>query len=256
LGTEEVIELGQHSLFGQNGVHLGLEPRSQRHQLGPVAHELPQLPQLWWGDPRLGQVVTAEAMGDLGGVPLVVLHPPSGPVQTRRVHQVHRGATGLEEVHRPVPAVGCLQGHLRVGARFRQGHPQCHRIVVHPHGGQLLAVFVHAHDHRPPPVQVDAHVLSFHDRSSLSRGAIGLATPSGSPLGGARDGEDLLACLRTGAGHGAPPMRSPLPREGAAAAPSHRITSARLVQERFNGAFPAWSSGGVASIRWCKSRRA
>jgi hypothetical protein len=69
LGTEEVIELGQHSLFGQHGVHLGLEPRSQRHQLGPVAHELPRLPQLRWGDPRLGQVVAAEAMGDLGASP-------------------------------------------------------------------------------------------------------------------------------------------------------------------------------------------
>jgi hypothetical protein len=42
----------QHTLFGHHRVHLGLEPRAQDDELGPIADQLPQLPGRRRGDPR------------------------------------------------------------------------------------------------------------------------------------------------------------------------------------------------------------
>ncbi|HLN05207.1 MAG TPA: hypothetical protein VK217_02930 [Acidimicrobiales bacterium] len=42
----------------------------------PVPHELSELADLGWGDPAFRQVVPAQAIGELGGVALVVFYPP------------------------------------------------------------------------------------------------------------------------------------------------------------------------------------
>jgi len=87
----------------------GLEPRTQGHQLGPVADQLPQLSHLRRDDPGLGQAPEAQQVGQVGGVALAVLHPPVAPVVAERVGQVHPGPVGLEQVGGSVPAVGGLE---------------------------------------------------------------------------------------------------------------------------------------------------
>ena len=183
-------------------MHLGLGPGVEGGELGPVAHQLAQLPRLGRSDPRLGQVVAAQALGDLGGVLDVVLHPPSRPVQARGMDQMDIGPFGLEQVDGPVPAITGLDGHLRIRSGLGQRHGQGHGVVVNLHVAEHFALGVHAHDHRSPAMQVDAHVLSLHNRSSSSRGALGFATSSASALGRARVGEDPLpARCHSHAGH-------------------------------------------------------
>ena len=70
--------------------------------------------------PRLGQVVAAQPVGDLGRIALVVLHPASAPVQPRRVHQMHLGAGRLQQVGRPLPGVGRLQCDFGTRTGLRQ----------------------------------------------------------------------------------------------------------------------------------------
>jgi len=50
----QVAHRGMQPVLGQHGVDLGLQPRAQRHQLGPLADHLPQPTQPDGGDPRLG----------------------------------------------------------------------------------------------------------------------------------------------------------------------------------------------------------
>ena len=137
---------------------------------GPKADELSKLADLRWGDPAFRQVVPAQAVGELGGVALVVFHPPRVPVQSERVDEMHSCAVGLEEIGRPVPAIGALEGHLGIGAGPRDREGELERIVLDPDGLEHAAVLGHAHDHRPPPVQVDSHILSllFHRSLLLS----------------------------------------------------------------------------------------
>jgi hypothetical protein len=154
-------------VLGQHRLRLGLEPGAQGHELGPVADQLPQLAHRRRGDPGLGQLVEAHAVQELLAVPVVVLHPPVAPVQARRVHQVHGGAFGLEQVDGPVPPVGGFDGHLGVGSGLGQGQAQGHGVVVNAHHAHLVAGLVLSDDERSAQVQVDSHVLFLHG-SSLS----------------------------------------------------------------------------------------
>ena len=122
--------VGQDPELGHHRVDLRLGRGAQRRQLGPVADQLPQLAHLRRGDPALGQIVPAQPVGQLGGVPHVVLDAPGVPVQPQRMHQMHPGAVRLQQIGRPIPAVGALQGHLRVGAGLGDRHRQGHRVVV------------------------------------------------------------------------------------------------------------------------------
>jgi hypothetical protein len=61
-------------------VNLGLEPGTQLHQLGPIAHQFAQLAQRRRGDPRLRQAAEAQHVGQVGGVDDVVLDPPLSPL--------------------------------------------------------------------------------------------------------------------------------------------------------------------------------
>ena len=141
---------------------LGLEATAELHELGPVAHELTQLPRRRWCDPGLGQPTQAQHVGQVDGVTFVVLHPSLSPVQALGVGEVHAGAVRLQEVDDPVPAVGCLDHHLGVGARSRDRGGNGERIVADALGRELVAVCIESHDHRPATMEVDTDVLSIH----------------------------------------------------------------------------------------------
>jgi hypothetical protein len=155
-------------LLGHDPVGLGLERGAQARQLVAVADELSELAGLGRGHPGFWEVAPAEAIGELGGVALVVLHPPGVPVQTQWMDEVDLGPEFLEQVGRPVPAIGGLQGHLGLLAGPADGLPELPRFARDVGRLEDLAILVHAHHHRAAAVQVDSHVLSlvFH-RSPL-----------------------------------------------------------------------------------------
>lgn len=74
-----------------------------------------------------------------------------------------------EQIDEPVVPEGGLQDHLWVLTRFCDGCHHLRRVVEDPLRRQVVAFFVHPHDHRPAAVQVDADILSFgHVGTSLS----------------------------------------------------------------------------------------
>ena len=76
--------------LGQHRVDLALQLRAQPDQLGPVPHQLAQLPGRRRGDPRLRQPTHPQQIGQIGGVPLVVLHPPVRErLDPQRMRQMH-----------------------------------------------------------------------------------------------------------------------------------------------------------------------
>lgn len=119
---------------------LGLEARAQAHELVAVADQLPQLAHLGRGDPGLGQAAQAQEVDQVGGVTLVVLHPPVAPVVAERMGQVDPGAALGEEVGSPVPPKCRFQNHVGffAGGGHRLGHGD--RVVVDVDLGQQLAV--------------------------------------------------------------------------------------------------------------------
>jgi hypothetical protein len=70
--SEQIRHRDQHAGFGQHRMDLRLQSGSDRDQLGAVAHQLPQLARLGWGDPRLGQSTHPQQIGQIGGVAHVV----------------------------------------------------------------------------------------------------------------------------------------------------------------------------------------
>ena len=61
--------------LGQHRVDLGLAVRTQPDQLGPVPHQLTQLPRRRRSDPRLRQAPHPHQIRQVHRVPQVVLHP-------------------------------------------------------------------------------------------------------------------------------------------------------------------------------------
>ena len=90
-------------MLGHHGVDLRLETGTQGHQLGSVADQLPQLPDLGWGDPGLGQLVHPQPVSQLRRVEFIVLDPTVLPVEPVGMGQVDVGALSLEEIDQPVP---------------------------------------------------------------------------------------------------------------------------------------------------------
>ena len=72
---------------------------------------------------------------------------------------MHPRSTGLQHIDRPIPAVGGFQHHLGIGAGLLELQSQRDRIVDDPHRRELLTGFGLAHDHRPPPMQIDPDEL-------------------------------------------------------------------------------------------------
>src|SRR5918995_3478209 len=93
--------VGSTPSFGHHRMHLSLEPRTQGDELGPIAHQLPQLPGGRRGDPRLRQPAQAQHVGQVDGVAFVVLDSPLPPVEALRVGQMDPGAVGLEQIDHP-----------------------------------------------------------------------------------------------------------------------------------------------------------
>jgi hypothetical protein len=75
-------------------------------------------------------------------------------------------AIGLQQVHRPIPAIGRLDHDVGVVAGVRDRQRQRHRIVGDPHTRDLLALGGHRVDHRAAAMQVNTDATSFH-RASL-----------------------------------------------------------------------------------------
>jgi hypothetical protein len=126
---------------------LRLRRGTQRRELGPIADQLPQFPLLNWRDERLWEIPAAQPVRQLGRVTHVVLDPPGVPVQPQRVHQMHMGAVRLQQVRRPVPAIGRLERHLGISSGLRDRDGELNRVVHHLIDTEHLTVLVHTHDH-------------------------------------------------------------------------------------------------------------
>ena len=120
---------------------LGLQSRSDRDQLGSVAHQLTQFAGLRWSDPRLGQPAHPQQIGQISGVAYVVLHAPiTESLDTQRMSQMHTRSASLQHINRPVPPVRRFQHHLGVGSGLLELQCQRDRIVEDPHRRQLLTL--------------------------------------------------------------------------------------------------------------------
>ena len=226
--AEQVAHGHGHALFGQHGVDLGLEVRAEVDELGPVTDVLTELTLGWRGDPGLSQASQAQQVDQVGGVALVVLHPPVAPVVAERMGQVHGAPALLDHVGRPVPAVGGFEDHLGVLAGLGQLGRQGNRIVVDPDRVERLSCPVAPHDHAAAPVQVDADILCllFHG-SLLRRLRVGFGTPSVlcTPGPGRReDSRGLFVFARSVSGH-APRCHEIAPGAGRSSRCAHRSSS-------------------------------
>ena len=143
-------------------MHLGLESGAQFNELGPVAHQLPQLTRRRRCDPGFGKSADAEQIDEIIGVPLVVLHSSLAPVQPRRRCEVDVGAEGLQQIDRPIPAIGRLDDHFRFLAGLCDDRGEIRRAVGDARLGQCVAVTVLADDDRAAAMEVDTDVLSIH----------------------------------------------------------------------------------------------
>jgi len=79
---------------------LGLEARAQVDQLASVADELTELSQRRQRHPALGQASHAKQVDEVGGIPLVVLHPAVPPIVAEEVGEVHVATARLDHVGR------------------------------------------------------------------------------------------------------------------------------------------------------------
>ena len=111
---------------------LGLEARAHVDQLGPVAHQLSQLPGGRWGDPGLGQRSQAQEVGQQHRVTDVVLHATVGgdALHAQRMGQMQGGATLLEDIGGPIPPVGRFDHDVGGGAGGGDGRGQGYGVVV------------------------------------------------------------------------------------------------------------------------------
>jgi hypothetical protein len=129
----------QHTVFGHHRVHLGLEPRAQDDELGPIAAQLPQLPGRRRGDPRLGsqprRSMSARSMASRSWF-FTRRCPELRPLG---VGQMDSSPVGLQQVDHPVPPIGGLDHHLGIRARLCHRRRDGQRIIGDPSGRELLA---------------------------------------------------------------------------------------------------------------------
>ncbi len=139
---------------------LGLAVGPQRDQLGPVPHQLPQLPRGRRRDPGFGQPAHPQQIRQISGVPDVVLDPAIlKRLHPQRVRQMHSRTGRPERVDRPVPAVGGLQHHLRVFA-CPIDHPlQALGVVENPDRLQHFPGVGQPDNHAASAMQIDTHKL-------------------------------------------------------------------------------------------------
>ena len=181
LGELEAVELGltgrspqladdgQDPVLGHDPVDLGLGTGAVPDERVAIAHQLAQLSDLWRRDPALGQAPEGQHGGQVLGVALVVLDASVPPVVAERVGQVHVGAEVLEQIGRPVPAIGGFEDHLGLGPGGGHGLGELEGLADEAFGAEHLAVFCHPDDGGAASVQVDSDVLS-HRGLLLFRG--------------------------------------------------------------------------------------
>jgi hypothetical protein len=75
------------------------------------------------------------------------------------MREVHPRARVLERVHRPVPAIGGLQHHLRFTAGTFHHRPEPVSVVEDPDRLQHLARIRGPHHHTAATVQIDTDEL-------------------------------------------------------------------------------------------------
>ena len=124
-----------------------------------------ELSDLRRGDPGLGEAAESEQIGEVLGVPGVVLHTAVAPAVAERVGEVDLAAQLLEQVGRPVPAVARLKDDLGVLAGGHDCLFERQKVVVVDLGHlEGLALGAAPDDDAPAPVQVDTDILSllFH----------------------------------------------------------------------------------------------
>ena len=152
-GAEQIAAGHRHPGAGEYRVDLAFEVGAQPHQLGPMAHQLAQLPALRRRDPGLGQPTHPQQVGEIPGVAFVVLDPPiRESLDPQRMRKMHRRTQLGQGVRGPVPPVAGLEHHLRGVPGAGHHRPQVLRIVADPGGLQQLAVLGHPHQHRPAPM--------------------------------------------------------------------------------------------------------
>jgi len=143
-------------------VHLAAKTTAQAAQLGPIAHQLPQLPNLRRGDPRLRQTAQAQQVGQVLGIAQIVLDPAVAPVIPGGVGQVQPGATILDDVGGPVVAIGRLHHHFGISAGLGDLCRQGKWFVVDSSGADHVTISTLSHDDTPAPMQINTDVLSLH----------------------------------------------------------------------------------------------
>jgi hypothetical protein len=128
-------------------VDLALEPRADPDEGCPHPDQPAELADLGWRDPRLGQEVSAQEVGEGRGVDRVVLDPTG----TDRLGRERMGHVGLdarvgEQVGEPAPAVRRLEGDAdRLGLELPEHPPERVPAVVEPSRQDRRAGLVEGH---------------------------------------------------------------------------------------------------------------
>ena len=158
LGELETVELGltgrspqladdgQDPVLGHDPVDLGLGTGAVPDERIAITHQLAQLSNLWRGDPALGQPPESQHGGQVLGVAHVVLDASVPPVVAERMGQVDVGAEVLEDIGRPVPAIGGFEDHLGLGPGSGHGLGELEGLADEALGAEHLAVFCHPDD--------------------------------------------------------------------------------------------------------------
>ena len=108
------VTVGQHTFLGHHRVHLRLEPGAQLHQLGPIADQLAQLPRspaVRSTPPAADPAATCRPDRSRRVTSFFTRRSPQ--FNARRVRQMHRRAQLLQQIDRPIPAIGRFDHHLR-----------------------------------------------------------------------------------------------------------------------------------------------
>jgi hypothetical protein len=119
-------------------VDLGLGTGAVPDERGAITHELAPLSDLGRRDPALGQAPEGQHGAQVLGVAHVVLDPAIAPVVPERMGQVDAGAEVLEDVGRPVPAIGGFQDHLGLGPGGGHGLGELEGLARDPHAAEDL----------------------------------------------------------------------------------------------------------------------
>ena len=153
--TPHVLSNRQDPVLGHHRMGLGLDPGAKVAQLVSESDQLSELANLAVGRSSLGQSTQPQQVGQVPRVPFVVLHPPVSPVVAVGVGQVDDIAVFLEQIDRPIPAVGGLDHHVAAPGGLAHFLGQPDRVIVDSDAVDLFACLVHPIDHRTPAVQVD-----------------------------------------------------------------------------------------------------